>query len=304
MAVESMTPETLAKLSEEGVIDATQEVNQNIEQESAPTVSEDTVQDIEFNLPATEESAKQEEQAVADNPDPALERGKEVPNETLFDPFVTKKIEAGGFTVQEVKDRMLKDGGITPEYAEELKKSIDPDLVDTYVQDLNKAIQEQAKAKPPVKDESAEIAARNAKQAELNKFIYDSVGGEGKFNVMAQTLKAKLPQETVDVLNAKLASQNKALIAEGMKEAVNHYKKLTGRTNTRMEGTPTAPDGKVFEFMTKAEYHQVMRSEKYKTDKTYAAEMDERRLTSRNMDAKVTLPGQYRATRNGVTYNL
>lgn len=265
--------------------------------------------DIEFTMPADTKAdsaiAVPAEETVQETTKPTPEvsqEGSEISEP--FDPFVIKKITAGGFTVEEVKARMLKDGGISEEYSAELKKTIDPDLVDTYMQSLSEGLAKAGQVNTPVQEPNADLIAKNAVRADLNKFIYDSVGGQEKFTIMSAALKAKLPAEAIDVLNAKLASPSKALIAEGMQEAVKHYRTLTGRTNTRMEGTPTSPEGKPFEFLTKNDYHTVMRSEKYKTDAAFAKETDQRRLTSREMDAKVSLPGQYRMIRDGAMYNL
>jgi len=301
MAVAPMTEETLEKLNQEGLTNEPK----TVPAQTGTPAAEGTLPDIDFN-PKTPEGTPAEVPAAVPASEPVTTEGvKTDPPAEVFDPFVKRKIEAGGFKVEDVQARMLKDGGITPEFAAELKKTIDPDLVDTYVTSLSEALKEVKVPQEPAKaTPDPNIEAQNKIRQELNSFIYDSVGGQEKFTVLAGQLKANLPQDKIDIINAKLASTNKALISEGMREAVQHYKQITGRINNRMEGTPTGPNGTPFTFMTKAQYQKAMTSEKYATDPAYAKSVDEQRLQSMKMDNQSTMPGQYWAVRDGAVYNL
>ena len=295
MAVAPMTPETLEKLTQEGVAQTAPVVTPEGLPGGDPTVPAKETQDIEFIPPGTAQTGPDVGTA------PKVEPPADATPGPVFDAFIDKKITAGGFKVDDVKARIIKDGGVTPEFAAELKKSIDPDLVDTYIEGLAAA----KKAAPTVDPNiAAEAAQKAATVKKFNDYIYDSVGGKEKFAVLSSTLKAGLPQEAVDVLNAKLSSQNEALVSEGMKEAVNHYKKLTGRINNRMEGTPTGPNVNEEKFMTKAQYYKILGTDKYKTDPAYAKQIDDQRLASRRLDASRTMPGQYFNVHNGELYNL
>lgn len=271
MAVQEFTPETLEQLAKAGITN----------EPTSSTLNETTTPDIDYK---PQDEPKTTESAITTHPN-------------VFDAFVTKKLEAGGFNIADVQARMLKDGGISPEFATELKAKIDPDLVDTYITGL-------AEAASKTKVTASETAEKNAAQKLINDFIYDSVGGKDKFETLAATLKSKIPQNEIDIINAKLASPNKALVAEGVKEAVDKYKQLTGRVNTRMEGNPSVPTGTPAQFMTKAQYHKIMTSEKYKTDPVYAKQIDEQRLASRKLDSTRTLPGQYYGVHEGELYTL
>ena len=294
MAVAAMTPDTLEKLVQEGVVQQAPVPTAEVIPGDTPGITPET-QDIEFKPPGTAEPGPK-----ADTPVPKESPANGTPG-PVFDAFIDKKITAGGFKAEDVKARIIKDGGVTPEFAAELKKSIDPDLVDTYINGLADAQKAASQVTP---DASAEAAQKAATVKKFNDYIYDSVGGKEKFTVLSSTLKAGLPKETIDILNAKLASQNEALVSEGMKEAVNHYKKLTGRINNRMEGTPTGPTGNEDKFLTKAQYFKILGTDKYKTDPVYAKQIDEQRLASRRLDSSRTMPGQYFNVHNGELYNL
>lgn len=296
MAVQEFTSDTLEKLQQEGYNTGTPTQNPAQEQPATEQPNPADTPDIDFQEP--------NQDTPNTNAQPKVETPANQENGPVFDAFIDKKITAGGFKAEDVKARIIKDGGITPEFAAELKKTIDPDLVDTYINGLNESLKSAPKVTTKADPNAAEIEAKNARTREFNDFIYQSVGGQEKFTAMSATLKANLPQEVIDVLNAKLASQNKGLIAEGMKEAVAHYKQLTGRINNRMQGTPSGPQGNETKFMTKAEYHKIMTTEKYKTDKAYADQIDAQRLASKKLDASRTLPGQYYAVNNGELYSL
>lgn len=210
---------------------------------------------------------------------------------------VNETLKTAGIDPVDAEARILKDGGLTPEYIAELKTKVDPRLVDAYAERFETALTKAKTAEPakaaPVDDTAVK---------KMNKFIFDSVGGKDKFTAMAGIIKSNADAATVDTINAKLRSDNQAVVQEGLSEAVAQYKKLTGRSTTSMSGEPAGNQNEAFVFVTKADYHAAIGTEKYKTDPVYAASMDEARLKSRKMDNAAILPGQYRNIRNGKMY--
>lgn len=214
---------------------------------------------------------------------------------------VNKTLSDAGIDPVDAEARLIKDGGLTPEYIAELKEKVDPRLVDAYVERFNAGLEKAKAAKEtpvvaPVVDDTT--------VKKMNKFIFDSVGGQDKFTAMAGIVKANASPEVVDAINAKLRSDNRTVVQEGLSEAVAQYKKLTGRSTTTMSGEPAGNTAEAFVFMTKDDFQATMRTEKYKTDPTYAASVDAQRMKSRKLDEAAVLPGQYRNIRNGRMYNV
>ena len=245
--------------------------------------------DLGAGKPRTDPSATKEGAVIPENPpDPSS-----VKPDLSKDAVVTGIVTDGGFDVKVLSDRLMKEGGITPELITELKTKIDPNVVDSYVEQFNAKLEA---SKPKAEPATA--------RTEMNDFIYGAVGGQDKFGAMAGVLKKSLPQAEIDVINAKLASDNKGLVSEGLKQAVEAYNKSTGRSNTRMVGDTPNNEGDKFTFMTKIAFQKAVASEKYRTDPAYAASVDADRLKSKALDAQSTMPGQYRNVRNGQMYTL
>lgn len=217
------------------------------------------------------------------------------------DEFILSTLKKSGVDPAEAEARIIKDGGLTPEFIEELKEKVDPALVDAYSDAFDR---EMAAHKDAQKEAEANTTKVNEERLALNNYIFDSVGGEDKFNKMAGILKANIPADAIEVINAKLRSDNKLLIKEGLSEAVKHYKEATGRNTLPMSGDNQQSGEPAFEFMTKGDYHRIIGTEKYRTDAAYASKIDEQRLKSRDMDSKQLLPGQFRNIRGGRMYKV
>ena len=278
MAFAGLSEESLAQMSKEGVKpEVPPEVSVVL-----PDVNTDTNNDVHEDINLV-------------NPDTVT---PETTDEILKRTLAEKNIK-----IEDIQARLTTDKGFTPEYIAELKTQLDPAMVDHYVAEFNREV-EAAKVNKvePVVDNKVREA--NKVRLELNNYIYNSVGGQEKFSVMSGVLKTALPQEQVDIINAKLRSDSKALITEGLSEAVTAYKRATGRSTVTMTGDAVNTVAVESVFITKEDYHAIIRTEKYKTDPTYAAKVDADRLKSKNMDNQQLLPGIYRNYRGGKMYNV
>lgn len=265
---------TLDALGEQGV---KPEVVQEVEPKIVPGTDTQDLPDINFV------------DTAGTNPD----KDKDEPSKPRT---IEDALSSAGFDPKEIEDRVIKDGEITEDLIAELKEKLDPLLVDSHVRAIRA---EMALAKTPALEE------QNKATEEMNNFIYDSVGGQDKFKMMSEVLKGKLSQDELDVLNAQLASKNKALVTKGVQDAVKAYKQATGRVGEGlMQGDPNGAVDTGFIFLDKKEYQSIVRTDKYKTDRVYKQKVDADRLKSLEMDRATTLPGQYYNVREGRMYAI
>ena len=287
--------------------DTTTEPGVKQEVHEQDTASQDTTPDIDLVDPkviAEKEAA--EEKAAADAAK-AEEDAKKAAEEKAKDleesARVNKTLTDAGVDPIEAEARLIREGGLTPEHIADLKAKVDPRLVDAYVERFNTRL-EKARAEAASKADPAPVTVDDTAVKKMNKFIFDSVGGKDKFTAMAGIIKANATSDVVDAINAKLRSDNRTVVQEGLSEAVAQYKKLTGRSTTSMTGEPAGNQNEAFVFMTKDDFQATMRTEKYRTDPQYAAKIDAQRMKSRKLDEAAVLPGQYRNVRNGRMYNV
>ena len=199
---------------------------------------------------------------------------------------VNKTLADAGYSEDDLRKRLVKDNGISDAFVKELKEKIDPALVDAHVGRLRAEFNLQ-KSKA-----AEEFKKKNSAVEEMNTFIYDSVGGQENFEAMGKILKADLGTDELGALNAKLASGNKIVIKEGLADAVKKYNNIRGMGGKLMEGDAgNGQDAPV--HITKEEYRMFMRTEKYKTDPKYAAQIDADRLKTRERDSQAYGHGAY-----------
>jgi hypothetical protein len=296
MAFAGLNEDTAAKLKEEGVI--TEPVLDNI------VVDEPVVEPVvdtglpEIDLVTTNEAGKIEEPAPNEDEKPKIPA--ESNDESTDVDEITKALEAEGFKEQDIFDRVAKEGKVSDALRAELKEKFNAEDVDAYADALQDELAvAQAEKK---KNADTDLSETNSAKEAMNKRIYDSVGGEDKFKILAGALKSNLPQNEIDVINAKLRSDNTLLVDEGMKQAVQAYKKLTGRGNNRMSGDASNAGDKGFHFMTKRDFQTIIATDKYKTDRIYAAKVDADRLKSKGMDSQTVMPGTWHNVRDGKRY--
>jgi len=312
MAQVPFTDETLEQLGKAGV---KPEGDPN-----APKIETQTPEITLVDTPTTtEKPAKEVKPKIKIEPDPdkvKADADKTPPKvePTEEDLKVVNTMKEAGLDVDAIKKRVIDAGDITPEIEAEMKEKLDPAVVDGYVKQFRDAKAEgeaqakaakeaEAKAKVTPTDDT-DWTEFNKAQTIRNDYIYDSVGGKDKFDVMSSTLAAGLDKDSLALLNTKLNSDNMGLIQDGMKDAVAHYNKVTGRGGKLMSGDGAPAKEAALPFVTKDDYKAVVVSDKYKTDKEFAAKMDAARLASKKADNPVTMPGQYRAVREGQIYNV
>jgi len=313
MAFKGFNEDTLSALTAQGVTDV-EPVTEPIVQEPVVASKPDPdLPDLEFNpepvkkvvepvekvIDVVEPGVKPVEPVVVDKVDPVVEPVQE-PVKSLDD-----VLDTAGFDKKDLQTRIVQGGGFTDDIITELKGKIDPAEVDKFVQEFNTDLEEMRKITPkvdPVVDPA--VLAKQVAQTTMNEFIYDSVGGEDNFKAMSGVLTQSGNTAEVAKINAKLRSTNKDVVAEGMKEAVSSYNKAIGRGGKLMSGDPGGDAPTTIQFLSKAEYHTIMKTDKYKTDPLYARKVDNDRLASRKSDQARSLPGQYYNQRNGRVYAM
>lgn len=204
-----------------------------------------------------------------------------------LDKQTSSTLKDAGYNEEDLLERIKTDGGITDELVSELKQKINPDVVDAHVGRLRAEI-ELAKIKADNNYEEKQQAVQD-----MNKYIYDAVGGEKNFQTIAKLLVQEVPAKEVSRLDAKIQSGNKALVNEGLREMDAMYKKVRGMGGKLIQGGSNVETQQKVTHITKEEYRALMRTEKYKTDRAYADKVDADRLTTRQADEKRYGKGSY-----------
>lgn len=200
------------------------------------------------------------------------------------------------------KAQKLKDAGIDPDaLAKQIKETgkIPDDVIAKAKEVLDPAEVDAAVAKVQVALDADKVINT------MNDFIYDSVGGKDKFDLLSDTLKDKLSDSDLALLNAKIGSGNKLLVEEGMKAAIKAYNDTKGMGGKLMSGEPSGEaKSEALPRVTKEQFRTITASDKYKTDKVYADKMDAARMATSKVDKISYGPGQYYGFTNGQRYEL
>ena len=198
---------------------------------------------------------------------------------------VQDEIEQAGFDYDAIVKEVTDKGEITPELVTKLKEKINPEFIDAHLGRIKAEIELSKIAA------AKEIEEQNRKVAEMNSYIYEQVGGEENFKRIAGYLNENLPKEEIDTLNSLLSSGDRSQVNIAMKAAVDKYNAFKGKGALMQGDTSNTSTG--FQRLEKDECFYIMTTEKYKTDRAYAKEIDARRLKTKKMDEDTFLPGQY-----------
>lgn len=262
--------------------------------EENPAVAEETPEtpETETAEPSPEVS-ETEENADSPNMDDVQKPSQEE---------VDKALAEAGFSNEDLGQELADNGGkLTPETVAALKEKFDPTAVDNAVSDMES---QWADKSPEVTAEAeAKIKATNTKIEAMNDHIYGSLAGgdveKGKkhLETLSAWAKENVAKDTLDLINAKLASGNKALVDEGLKQAVGLWKK--GQVRPMMSGDPAAAAAvkkeDTFQPISRDQFKALMATEKYQTDPEYAASVDARRRKS--MEGEGYMTPEYSASR-------
>lgn len=263
------------------------EAEPNVKPDSADNGNEGENDDIDLNI-------------GDDDTDDKGEEDKETPG-SAENKAVDQKLKDAGFDVEDISKKIAENNGEIPDdIIKAAKEKLDPDLVDAHVARLKSEFK---LAQIEASDKYKEFQEQSQKIQDMNKYIYDAVGGEDKFKSLAGTLRDTLDKDTLESVNAKLLSGNKTLVNEALKTAVAEYKKAKGYGGKRMEGDANAPSEKQL-VITKEDYRAIMKTEKYKTDPLYRDKIDNARLKTRQRDQKQYLPGTYYANGPNGRYEI
>lgn len=214
---------------------------------------------------------------------------------------VDKALESAGYSNETLGQELAdNDGKISDETIANLKKHFDPTAVDNAIKDLE---QQWVDAQPDrdkiVEDHKAEAAEAQKQKDDIDKmndFIWGSLAGgdieKGKDNLktLSEWAKDNMDPKELELINAKLASGNKALVTEGLEQAVGQWKK--GQKRPMMSGDAAAnakvQEAPKFEPLSRDEFKAIMATEKYQTDPEYAEKIDNRRRKTQETEGFMT----------------
>jgi len=294
MAVQDMDERSQMALAEQsgGTVSEDNTETTEVVTETEDTSTEENLgpDTLEFNPGEPDTETKEEGTEEVSDPEDSTEQNKSVDT----------RLKEAGFDLDKIAKEFQDTGDISAEMIADIKTKIDPDLVDAHLQRIRVEFE---LAKYKAKSKGDEEATK--KVVAMNDYIYNSVGGEDNFNVMAKLLHSKASKEEQESINAKLASGNKVLVAEGMKVAVEAYNKIKGMGGKLMSGDAgTVQTEEAMPRVTKEDFRAIMKSEKYKTDKAYRIKMDTARMATAKADKASYRPGQYFGFTNGQRYEL
>jgi len=193
-----------------------------------------------------------------------------------------KLLADNGFNPEDLgKELANNEGKLTAETIAALKEKFNPEGVDKAVADLEKAFEGKAAEKRADVDTKNETI--NKSILEMNDYIYGSLAGgdvvKGKENLatLSEWAKENIPADELDAINTLLASGKKSVVKHGLEMAVNKWKKgtenkmMTGDSNVNLVPKPA------FQPMSRDEFTELMKTEKYQKDPEYARTVDDRR---------------------------
>ncbi len=232
---------------------------------------------------AAEAKAKEDAEAAAKKGD---EEGAQFEAGDPTKETRSKTLNGAGYTSESISERLTKDKGVSQEFINELKDKLDPDIADIHISKLKSDYELET-----IKSSDSYVDKSKAAQ-EMNEFIYKEVGGKDNFKEIGKALQDSMSATELEVLNAKLASGNEALVKEGLDSAVKKYNNTRGMGGKLMVGDAgNTSDPEV--HITKDEFQRIMQTEKYKTDPAYARKIDADRLKTRERDSIQYGAGMY-----------
>lgn len=251
------------------------------EKQNVPGTPEQPGKDVPPDLPEVE--LKLDESSVEPEVTPEVKPD----DNTALDKQAVDTLQEAGYTEEDVLKRLETDGGFTDEFIAELKSKINPAIVDAHVGRIKAEI-ELEKIR-----QATNYDAKNKAIQDMNDYIHGAVGGRKNFDTMSKLLVQEMNAEDISRIDAKLQSGNKALVNEGLKEMDAAYKKARGMGGNLMQGNANVEAQRKMTHITKEEYRAIMRTEKYKTDSAYAAQVDADRLTTKKADSERYGKGSY-----------
>lgn len=199
------------------------------------------------------------------------------------------KLKEAGFDLDELKKEIQESGSITDALVSKVKEKLPPEYVDEHLGRLRSELKKEIQTHKDKVD--LEAKTRNKATEDMNDYIYSQTEGEGEFKKMSEYLQANIKQEEIDVLNELLQSGDKDKVNMALDVAKQKYNSLRGRGGL-MQGDNNTPAPE-FKELTKQEYQQIITTERYRDDRAYQLEIDNRRLKTKTLDQKRYPPGEY-----------
>jgi hypothetical protein len=227
--------------------------------------------------PSTEES-KPEESAATVN----MEELRKM-NETEINAELAKV----GYTQEDLgRELGENDGKLTDDTIAKLNKHFGEEAVKEAVADLEKQF---AEAKPAAVQKAAD------KVQKMNEYIMGKLAGGDKekgkenFKELSAWAQKNLDERQLKLINKKLASGDQDLVDEALEQAVGAWKK--GQRKPMMTGDSAAAAANAapeFKPLSRDEFKNIMKTEKYQTDLEYQAQVDARRRKTMETEGAIT----------------
>lgn len=200
---------------------------------------------------------------------------------------VDKTLKEAGFNLEDIQKEITEKGEISDDLVARIKESVDPKYVDAHLGRLRAELELQKLRAEP--DTTADAEATKLVQ-DMNTYIFDKVKGEKNFNSMSGYLRDNLPEAELVAINELLQSGDKTKVDMALTTAVQKYNTLKGRGKL-MSGDQETPAE--FTPMSKNKYWEIIKTEKYRTDRVYQKSVDAQRIKTKALDKQKYPPGMY-----------
>ena len=181
-------------------------------------------------------------------------------------------------------------GTLTAATITALKGKFDSAAVDQTVKDM----QEQWAKEFPAAE--ASVATAHKQVADMNTYIFetlaggDATKGQEHMATLSDWAKANMTADELSTINTLLRSGEKAVVKRGLDMAVTQWKK--GQETPMMTGDATAisnaTQAPAFAPLSKDQFIEIMKTEKYNTDAEYKEQVHAQRRKTMETEGMIT----------------
>jgi hypothetical protein len=271
------------------------------QQPTEPAVkdNQDGEPDAKAQDQVTQTPGASEPPASADNgtQEPAQSDGVDLNMDNKPDP--DQALKDAGFDPEAIGKEYGENGGkLTEETEKALRDKFGDETVDAGLQDLKERWDASA-------DERAEkVKEAKGKVDEMNNYIFETLAdgdaekGKENLQILSTWCQDNMDKAELAAINTLLRSGDKAVVKQGLTQAVSAWRKGTEKPMMNGDAAPTSkePTKPTLEPISRDQYVAIVGTEKYNNDAEYAAKIDERRRATMKQETHLFLP-EYSASR-------
>lgn len=202
--------------------------------------------ELEKKLGQTSDSRESDQES---SQEPDQEEGS---GEDMSEEEAAEKAQEANLDIQSMSDYFAEHGGLTEEHYETLEKAgIPRTFVDQYIEGVQ------------------------ARAAQMENSIYESVGGQEKYQEMTQWASQNLPQDQIEAFNAAVNSNDLNQVRNAVQSLAYQYQQANpSEPNLVTNSQRGSAQGEVFESV--AQLTAAMKDPRYQSDPAYRREVEQK----------------------------